>query len=178
MRSRMSRNIARAFSLALLLSAAAACERDGNPYGAAWRDAQSNLVGAYRPLTSLSFVRNLPDDFRPLPPGGDLRLVFGSSGSLTGWVVIPSATPGETGLNARLNGSWDYDRSTRHVALSVAATASTEAFELTLQATSFDGWVRLQGTGEINGQLIHVDLGKPTPRNPETTGGGGGPLSL
>jgi len=170
--------IRRIFFLAFLLGGAAACERDGNPYGAAWRDAQSNLVGAYRPLTSLSIVRNLPDDFRALPPGGDLRLVFGSSGSLTGWVIIPSEIPGETGLNARLNGSWDYDRSTRQVALSVAATASTEAFEMVLQATSFDGWVRLQGTGDIDGQLVHVDLGKPTPRGPETTGGGGGPMSL
>lgn len=168
----------RIFFLALLLGGAAACERDGNPYGAAWRDAQSNLVGAYRPLASLSFVRNLPDDFRPLPPGGDVRLVFGSSGSLTGWMIIPSGIPGETGLNARLNGSWDYDRSTRQVALSVAATASTEAFEMILQATSFDGWVRLQGAGEIDGQLVHVDLGKRAPRGPETTGGGGGPMSL
>ena len=166
------------FSLALLLAGAAACERDGNPYGAAWQDAQSNLVGAYRPLTSLSIVSDLPDDFRALPPGGDLRLVFGSSGSLTGWVILPSQIPGETGLNARLNGSWDYDRSSRQVALSVAATASTAAFELILQATSFDGWVRLQGAGEIDGQLIHVDLGKPTPRTPETIGGGGGPMSL
>lgn len=170
--------IRRIFFLALLLSGAAACERDGNPYGAAWRDAQSNLVGAFRPLTSLSFVRNLPDDFRALPPGGDLRLVFGSSGSLTGWVIIPSEIPGETGLNARLNGSWDYDRSTRQVALSVAATASTETFEMVLRATSFDGWVRLQGTGEIDGQLIHVDLGKPNPSGPATTGSGGGPMSL
>lgn len=165
-------------SLALLLSGAAACERDGNPYGAAWRDAQSNLVGAYRPLTSLSIVSNLPDDFRALPPGGDLRLVFGSSGSLTGWVILPSQIPGETGLNARLNGSWDYDGSSRQVALSVAATVSTAAFELILQATSFDGWVRLQGAAEIDGQLIHVDLGKPTPRTPGTIGGGGGPMSL
>jgi len=62
--------------------------------------------------------------------------------------------------------------------LNVAATASTEAFEMILQATSFDGWVRLQGTGEIDGRLVHMDLGKPTPRAPETTGGGGGPLSL
>lgn len=162
--------------MALLLAGAAACERDGNPYGAAWREAQPNIVGAYRPLPRLSIVRSLPDDFHALPPGGDLRLVFGSSGDLTGWVVLPSQIPGETGLNARLNGSWDYDRSTRQVALSVAATASTAAFELTLQATSFDGWVRLKGAGEIDGQLVHVDLGKPTPRTPGTSGGG--PMSL
>lgn len=165
-------------SLALLLGGAAACERDGNPYGAAWRDAQSNLVGAYRPLTSLSIVSNLPDDFRALPPGGDLRLVFGSSGDFTGWVILPSQIAGETGLNARLNGSWDYDRSTRQVTLRVAATDSAAAFKLTLQATSFDGWVRLQGAGEIDGQLVHVDLGKPTPRTPGTNGGGGGPMSV
>lgn len=93
-------------------------------------------------------------------------------------MIIPSEIPGETGLNARLNGSWDYDKSTRQVALSVAATASTEAFELTLRATSFDGWVRLQGAGEIDGRLVHVDLGKPTSRGPGTAGGGGGPMSL
>lgn len=166
------------FSLALLLVGAAACERDGNPYGAAWRDAESNIVGVFRPLTSLSIVRNLPDDFRALPPGGDLRLVFGSSGSLTGWVAIPSDMPGETGLNTKLNGSWDYDRATRQVTLSVASTASTAAFEIILQAMSFDGWVRLQGAVEIDGQLIQVDIGKLTSRDSGTTGGGGGPMSL
>lgn len=166
------------FSLALLLAGTAACDRDGNPYGAAWRDAQSHIVGAYRPLARVLTVRDLPDDFRALPPGGDFRLVFGSSGSLTGWVVIPSETPGETGLNTKLNGSWDYDRSTGQVTLSVAATASAEAFELILQATSFDGWVRLQGAGEIDGQLVQVDLGKRTSRTQRSSGGGGGPMSI
>ena len=166
------------FSLALLLAGTAACERDRNPYGAAWRDAEAHIVGAYRPLARVLSVHDLPDDFRALPPGGDLRLVFGSGGSLTGWVVIPSEMPGETGLNTKLNGSWDYDRSTGQVTLSVAATASAEGFELTLKATSFDGWVRLQGAGEIDGELVHVDLGKRTSRARGPSGGGGGPMSI
>ncbi|WP_420632916.1 hypothetical protein [Candidatus Palauibacter sp.] len=176
MRSQRVRNIICAIPVAALVAGVSACEHDNNPYGPAYRTVHRTIIGAYRPLEELSRrIPELPDDFRPTPPGGDIRLVFGSVQDLTGRLLLPGRGPGGSMLDTRLYGTWEYDVVSRRITMRVDQTASTEAFETVLQVTILDRWIRIEGVTDVAGQLLHFDLGKSRVQNEDA--GGGGPAA-
>lgn len=178
MRSPRVRNIACAATVATLAGGMAACEQDNNPYGPAYRTVHHTIVGAYRPLELLRRqVPHLPDDFETLPPGSDVRLVFGSIQNLSSRIRLTGLGPGGTTLNTRLYGSWEYDVDARRITMRIDPTATTEGFETVLQVTLLDRWVRIQGVAEIGGRLVPLDLGKSLFEDAEGGGGGGGPAN-
>lgn len=156
-----------------LVAGTAACEFDDNPYGPAYRTLFPTIVGVYRPIERLRIPRSSrPDDIRPVPQGGDIRLVFGSAMSLTGRIYLPNGGPrGET-INVRLYGSWEYDRTSRRMTIHIEPSPANQAITEVLQLTMLDDWIRLQGMAEIGGTLVPIDLGK-TLTEPEGPSGGG-----
>lgn len=170
------RSIVRSAAVAVSLGGLVACEVDNNPYGPAYRTVHHTIVGAYRPLELLRRdVPDLPDDFTRLPAGSDFRLVFGSIQNLSSRVRLTGVGPGGSTLNIRLYGSWEYDVDRRRITMRIDPTATTEGFETVMQVTLLDRWVRLQGTIDIGGQLVPVDLGKSLVQDSGT--GGGGPAA-
>jgi len=171
------RNIASAAAVATLAGGMAACELDNNPYGPAYRTVHHTIVGAYRPLELLQRqVPDLPDDFQPLPPGSDVRLVFGSIQNLSSRITLTGLGPGGTTLESRFYGSWEYDVAARRITMKIDPGATTDGFETVLQVTLLDRWVRIQGVAEIGGRLVPLDLGKSLVDAVEG-GGGGGPAN-
>lgn len=177
MRSSRVRNIVCAATVATFAGGLAACELDNNPYGPAYRTVHHTIVGAYRPLELLRRqVPHLPDDFQPLPPGSDVRLVFGSIQNLSSRITLTGFGPGGTTLDTRLYGSWEYDVGARRITMTIDPTATADGFETVLQVTLLDRWVRIQGVAEIGGRLVPLDLGKSLVE-PSEGGGGGGPAN-
>lgn len=173
MRSLRVRNFVCAATVATLAGGMAACELDNNPYGPAYRTVHHTIVGAYRPLELLQRqVPHLPDDFQPLPPGSDVRLVFGSIQNLSSRITLTGLGPGGTTLSTRLYGSWDYDVAARRITMRIDPTATTDGFETVLQVTLLDRWVRIQGVVEIGGRLVPLDLGKSLFSSESGVGGG------
>lgn len=177
MRSPRVRNMVCAATVATFAGGMAACENDNNPYGPAYRTIHHTIVGAYRPLELLRRdVPNLPDDFQRLPPGSDIRLVFGSIQNLSSRITLTGLGPGGTTLDTRRYGSWEYDVDARRITMKIDPTATTAGFETVLQVTLLDRWVRIQGVAEIGGRLVPLDLGKSLFESAEG-GGGGGPAN-
>ncbi|MCZ0935764.1 MAG: hypothetical protein OXJ54_11340 [Gemmatimonadetes bacterium] len=177
MRSPRVRNIVCAAAVATFAGGMAGCEFDDNPYGPAYRTVHHTIVGAYRPLELLRRqVPHLPDDFQPLPPGSDVRLVFGSIQNLSSRITLTGFGPGGTTLDTRLYGSWEYDVGARRITMKIDPTATADGFETVLQVTLLDRWVRIQGVAEIGGRLVPLDLGKSLVE-PSEGGGGGGPAN-
>ena len=173
MRFRQARLIGQLIPVALLV-AVAACENDNNPYGPAYRTIHHKIVGAYRPLELLAQdVPNLPDDFATLPPGSDIRLVFGSIQNMSSRLTLTGFGPGGSTLVTRLYGWWEYDVGARQITLTIDPSPATEGFETVLQVTLWGNWVRLQGVAEIGGQLVPLDLGKSLVQGGSGSGGGG-----
>ena len=171
-----ARDIGRTISVAALLAAVTGCENDTNPYGPAYRTVHHTIVGAYRPLELLrQDVPDLPDNFVPLPPGSDVRLVFGSIQNLSSRVRLTGLGPDGGAFNIRLYGSWEYDVDRRRITMRIDPTTRTEGFETVLQVTLLDRWVRLQGVADIGGHLVPLDLGKSLVQDGGT--GGGGPAA-
>ena len=172
-----ARDIGRAISVGALLAAIAACENDNNPYGPAYRTVHHTIVGAYRPLELLRRqVPHLPGDFQPLPPGSDVRLVFGSIQNLSSRITLTGFGPGGATLDTRFYGSWEYDVAARRITMKIDPTATTDGFETVFQVTLLDRWVRIQGVAEIGGRLVPLDLGKSLVEASEG-GGGAGPAN-
>ncbi len=172
-----ARGIGRAMAVAALSVAVTGCERDNNPYGPAYRTVHHTIIGAYRPLELLRReVPHLPDDFEPLPPGSDVRLVFGSIQNLSSRITLTGLGPGGTTLDTRRYGSWEYDVDRRRITMKIDPTATSDGFETVLQVTLLDRWVRIRGVAEIGGQLVPLDLGKSLVE-PAEGGGGGGPAN-
>ncbi|WP_428277941.1 hypothetical protein [Candidatus Palauibacter sp.] len=171
------RNIACAAMVATFAGGMAACEIDNNPYGPAYRTVHHTIVGAYRPLEFLQRdVPGLPDDFKRLPAGSDVRLVFGSIQNLSSRITLTGLEPGGTTFNTRLYGSWEYDVDARRITMKIDPTATSAGFETVLQVTLLDRWVRIQGVAEIGGRLVPLDLGKPL-FDPAEGGSGGQPAN-
>ncbi len=172
-----ARGIGRAMTVAALAVAVTGCESDNNPYGPAYRTVHHTIIGAYRPLELLRRqVPHLPDDFLPLPPGSDVRLVFGSIQNLSSRLTLTGFGPGGTTFDTRLYGSWEYDVGARRITMKIDPSATTDGFETVLQVTLLDRWVRIQGVAEIGGRLVPLDLGKSLVEAAEG-GGGGGPAN-
>ena len=172
-----TRGISRAISVAALSVAVTGCEIDNNPYGPAYRTVHHTIVGAYRPLELLRRqVPHLPDDFQPLPPGSDFRLVLGSIQNLSSRITLTGVGPGGATFDTRYYGSWEYDVGRRRITMTIDPTATTAGFETVLQVTLLDRWVRVQGVAEIGGRLVPLDLGKSLVEVADG-GTGGGPAN-
>lgn len=173
MRFARVRSIVGTTVVAVSIGGVVACEHDTNPYGPAYRTVHRTIVGVYRPLELLQrAVPQLPDDFEPLPPGSDVRLVFGSIQNLTSRVRLTGLGPGGSDLETRLYGSWDYDVTRRRITLRLDPGETTGAIETVLQVTLLDRWVRIQGVVDIRGHLVPLDLGKSLVEDDGTAGGG------
>ena len=173
MRSLRLQDVVRWGLAVVVLAGTAACEFDDNPYGPAYRHLHPTIVGVYRPIESLSLRRSQrPDNVHPVPPGSDIRLVFGSAMTLTGRVFLPDAGPGGGTVDIRFYGAWDYDRTSRRMTVNIDPTAATPAMETVFQMTILDDWVRLEGRTEIAGMLLTFDLGKSL-LEPESSSTGG-----
>lgn len=158
-----------------LVAGTVACEVDNNPYGPAYRAQHPTIVGVYRPIEFLKIRRSsLPSDVRPVPPGADIRLVFGSAMTLAGRIFLPDGGSGGGTLDARFYGSWEYDRTSRRITARVEPSATIPATEAVFQITILDEWVRLEGTADIAGSLLSFDLGKSLLEPEAPTGGGPG----
>lgn len=156
-----------------LIAGTAACEVDDNPYGPAYRSIVPTVVGVYRPIEHLVIPRSsIPDDVRPVPPGGDIRLVFGSALTLTGRVYLPDAGRGGETISARLYGTWEYDRTSRRMTVHIDPSPANQAITEVLQITRIGSWMRLEGAAEFGGSLVPIDLGKSLLQR-EGSGGGG-----
>ena len=158
-----------------LIAGTVACEVDNNPYGPAYRAQHPTIVGVYRPIEFLA-IRNssLPDDVRPVPPGADIRLIFGSAMTLAGRIFLPAGGPGGGALDVRFYGSWEYDRTSRRITAKVEPSSMVPATEAVFQITILDDWVRLEGAADIAGSLLSFDLGKSLLEPEAPTGGGPG----
>ena len=152
-----------------------ACEVDNNPYGPAYRTLHPTIVGVYRPIEFLRIRRSsLPDDVTPVPPGADIRFIFGSAMTLAGRIHLPAGGPGGGALNVRFYGSWDYNRTSRRITVNIEPSATIPATEAVFQITILDEWVRLEGAAKIAGSLLSFDLGKSLLEPEAPTGGGPG----